>query len=143
MKVAVLSRGDSDVCARLCAELSRAAGVELLTVLTHPFPKPSLRRIATAAKLCVIARWRSRLWGEQHSLVPTPSVSYVLVEDEAAAIDPIRAFAPDVLVISGTKKVSDDILSAARVALNIHHGLVPLYRGVSSPDWVTLERNYN
>lgn len=57
--------------------------------------------------------------------------------------DLIKKFSPDILCISGTKKVDKKILSLSKICLNLHNGYVPSYKGVSSPDWVVFEENYN
>ena len=51
-------------------------------------------------------------------------------------------FLPDLIVISGTRRISDSILNKAKLKINLHHGLVPMYRGVSSPNWVVYERDF-
>ena len=56
--------------------------------------------------------------------------------------DILSNYEPDVLVISGTPKIKDKILSTAQHSINLHHGVVPYYRGVSSSDWVVRERDY-
>ena len=48
----------------------------------------------------------------------------------------IESYNPDVLVISGTKKVSSEILKKVKIKINLHHGIVPFYRGISSSNWV-------
>ena len=54
----------------------------------------------------------------------------------------IDEFKPDMLVISGTKKVKNEILKKVEIKLNLHHGIVPFYRGVSSASWVIQERDF-
>ncbi len=48
----------------------------------------------------------------------------------------IRDLSPDVLLVYGTAVVRDEILSlAARLALNLHTGMSPYYRGVDCAFW--------
>jgi len=54
----------------------------------------------------------------------------------------IETYNPDVLVISGTKKVSAEILQKVKIKINLHHGIVPFYRGVSSSKWVIHEKDF-
>ena len=55
----------------------------------------------------------------------------------------VAKFNPNILCISGTKKIDNTILGLSKICLNLHNGYVPLYRGVSSTDWVTFEENYD
>lgn len=54
----------------------------------------------------------------------------------------IESYNPDVLVVSGTKKVSAEILQKVKIKINLHHGVVPFYRGVSSFNWVVQEKDF-
>lgn len=54
----------------------------------------------------------------------------------------IESYNPDVLVISGTKKVNAEILQKVKIKINLHHGIVPFYRGVSSSNWVIKEKDF-
>ena len=57
-------------------------------------------------------------------------------------IHEIDRFSPDLLVVSGTKKIDQKILKKVNLKINLHHGLVPSYGGVSSPNWVSFERDF-
>ena len=57
-------------------------------------------------------------------------------------IHEIDKFSPDLLVVSGTKKIDQKILNKVNLKINLHHGLVPSYRGVSSPNWVSYESDF-
>jgi methionyl-tRNA formyltransferase len=61
--------------------------------------------------------------------LPTTTHRVATVNDHAESI---RALQPDVLLIYGGGIVSARILQAARVALNVHAGKLPEYRGVHS-----------
>ena len=76
-------------------------------------------------------------------MLSAPRHAAHLVANVDAAHEHLARFKPDVLLISGTPKVGDAVLATATIALNLHHGFVPLYWGVSSSDWATLERNFN
>ncbi len=52
--------------------------------------------------------------------------------------DRLRALAPDLLLDHGTSIVKDDVLDTARLALNLHWGLSPYYRGVACTEWALL-----
>ena len=62
--------------------------------------------------------------------------------DSLDIIQKIDEFSPDLLVISGTKKIHQKILTKVRFKINLHHGVVPNYRGVSSSDWVSYEGDF-
>lgn len=78
------------------------------------------------------------------SLNPFVSVQKQYVEDVNS--DKVHKlvdnFGPDIIVISGTRRISDSILNKAKLKINLHHGLVPMYRGVSSSSWVVYERDF-
>ena len=57
------------------------------------------------------------------------------------AVDAITGLEPDVLIQSGAGILRSRIFSIARLGtLNIHHGIAPLIRGMSSIDWALLEQ---
>lgn len=75
------------------------------------------------------------------SLLNTKS-KLVSTRDLAEINNKIDEFCPDLLVISGTKKIDQKILKKVKYKINLHHGLVPSYRGVSSSDWVSYESDF-
>ncbi len=63
-------------------------------------------------------------------VVPVPSVN------AAETRDHLRRFAPDAVVLSGTRIVKPDTLNAAGApVLNIHAGITPEFRGVHGGYW--------
>jgi len=57
-------------------------------------------------------------------------------------VEKIDKFKPDLLVISGTKKINQNILKKIKFKINLHNGIVPEYRGVSSVEWVSYEHDF-
>lgn len=55
----------------------------------------------------------------------------------------LRDLAPDILCVYGTPIVSDTILSIARIALNLHTGVCPRYRGSDCEFWALHEQELN
>ena len=55
----------------------------------------------------------------------------------------IKEFRPDIICISGTKKIDKKILNIAKYSLNLHHGFLPFYRGVTSHGWAILEKRFD
>ena len=53
----------------------------------------------------------------------------------------LAELAPDVIVDHGTSLVSEEIASSAPVALNLHWGLSPYYRGVCCTEWALINRD--
>jgi methionyl-tRNA formyltransferase len=65
----------------------------------------------------------------------------VLVVDSINApevYDRLRALAPDLLLDHGTSIVEDRVLDTAGLALNLHWGLSPYYKGVACTEWALL-----
>jgi hypothetical protein len=69
-----------------------------------------------------------------------PGVEQLTVENinDAAAHERLRALAPDVILDHGTSIVCDELLATGKVALNLHWGLSPYYRGVRCTEWALL-----
>ncbi|WP_455756643.1 polysaccharide deacetylase family protein [Sulfurimonas sp.] len=76
--------------------------------------------------------------------LPPLKKNFIIVDDinSQATVEILENFSPDIMCISGTKKVENYILNYAKISLNLHHGFIPNYRGVSSTDWVTYEKNF-
>lgn len=61
--------------------------------------------------------------------------------NDSETISLLRAFAPDVVVINGTRILSAEVLnSVPTVFLNMHAGITPLYRGVHGGYWALVKR---
>ncbi len=69
-----------------------------------------------------------------------PSIPLLAVRDINApeVRERLAALAPDVVVDHGTGIVRDEIISAVPLALNIHWGLSPYYRGTHCTEWALL-----
>lgn len=58
-------------------------------------------------------------------------------------IDLLRQLGPKVVLVNGTRIISDDVLSCVdAVFINVHVGITPCYRGVHGAYWALVERNY-
>ena len=55
----------------------------------------------------------------------------------------LRMISPDILCVYGTYIVSDATLSTAPVALNLHTGISPRYRGADCDFWPLYEKELN
>ena len=55
----------------------------------------------------------------------------------------IKNFKPDIICISGAKKIDKKILDIAKISLNLHHGFLPFYRGGTSHGWTILEKKFD
>jgi folate-dependent phosphoribosylglycinamide formyltransferase PurN len=69
--------------------------------------------------------------------------------DVASANDPevrrrLAELRPDLLLVHGTDLIRNDVIETARLALNLHWGLSPYYRGSDCTEWALLNRDpYN
>jgi hypothetical protein len=80
-----------------------------------------------------------RFFGEHwHSITPGIPVLEVERINAAAVYERLNAERPDVLLDVGTTIVGDRILEAAKLALNLHAGLSPYYRGSRCTDWALI-----
>ena len=92
-----------------------------------------------------LSRWTRRAEAElagQTPAVRRPVHEHQVntINDHLQAVEDIR---PDVLLIYSGSKVSPEVLAAATVALNIHCGKLPEYRGVRSAVVALAEGNYD
>ena len=146
MKVALLTRGDTELSWSIIRIIQSNTSLESLVIATQNIPSPNERfisRIFLKIRLFI----RGKIFRENHPppISPPRNMSYVYSPDinSAEALDSLTSFEPDLLIISGTKIIKDSLLSTAKTSINVHHGFLPSYRGVSSLEWVILENNYN
>ena len=74
-------------------------------------------------------------WQEIDKTIPTlvtPDINAREVEDA------LRKMAPDVIVDHGSSLVKDHVIGTAPVALNLHWGLSPYYRGGYCTEWALM-----
>jgi phosphoribosylglycinamide formyltransferase-1 len=92
---------------------------------------PALRRRSRARRL-EIARER----GWRRDPIPGTAALRVSSANSPAAQGRLKDLAPDVVVVSGTRILSADVLTAvAAPFVNVHAGITPLYRGVHGGYW--------
>ena len=146
-RVAFLTRGTGEVSWSVIRQLEIVQGITLLVVQTQPTPRIRFQFLYNYFVTRFRIFLREKIYNDTHPALVRPHrnhkyyVSSDINSDEVWNL--LNTFQPDVLAISGTKIVSTKLLSLATYRINLHHGFVPLYRGVSSIDWVTLERNFN
>jgi folate-dependent phosphoribosylglycinamide formyltransferase PurN len=91
---------------------------------------PLLER-ASATRIEEIVREHDLFLGSPH--VPTTRVASVNDPDTPQTV---AALSPDVVVLSGTRIIRADVLAGfGAVALNVHAGITPAYRGVHGGYW--------
>jgi peptidoglycan/xylan/chitin deacetylase (PgdA/CDA1 family) len=148
VKVALLIGGNTELSWALIRRLSSEQGITVRVFSSkRPLglnsPGARIQKYRLQAKLFI----RTSILGEDHPplQIPLSNVSQSISPNVNSGenLENLRQFEPDVMVISGTKMVADSLLQTAGIAVNIHHGFLPLYRGVSSLDWVIRDRNYN
>lgn len=69
-----------------------------------------------------------------------PTIPVVIVNNvnDPEVHDRLRSLAPDLLLDHGTSIVKGHILDTAGLALNLHWGLSPYYKGVACTEWALL-----
>ena len=72
--------------------------------------------------------------------VPAGVITHVPSANAPESIAALRALQPEVVVLSGTRIVSEAVLSSVpAVFLNVHAGITPLYRGVHGGYWALVD----
>jgi folate-dependent phosphoribosylglycinamide formyltransferase PurN len=68
--------------------------------------------------------------------IPEDQVTRVSSANAAETVQHLRALAPKVVVLNGTRILSPEVLASVQaVFLNMHVGITPLYRGVHGGYW--------
>ena len=66
-------------------------------------------------------------------------ISFVANQNSPEAISRLKAWSPDLIIFTGGNILREEILSVPRLGvLNVHLGLLPQIRGMSSPEWSLL-----
>jgi methionyl-tRNA formyltransferase len=94
------------------------------------------------------SRQRVREIVQQFRLDPSPIPPTELITFKSVnsreCIQALRALQPDVIVISGTRIISDKVLSCSpAVFINMHAGITPLYRGCHGGYWALVQGDRN
>lgn len=158
MRIILLTRSDY----QHCYVANKLAAVHRLSAIVVDLgrPKSIFARIRTLLRRYTLCQLLSRLVGkiiavlyrdkdnertamfqvlgrencEQH-LYPD-IIKYVHGLNTQAGFETIKSLRPDVILVFGTSVVSDKILSLAReVAINMHTGISPYYRGAGCAFW--------
>ena len=70
------------------------------------------------------------------------AVTHVNSANSAEVIEMLRALAPRVVVINGTRILSEEVLSCIDAPfINVHAGITPMYRGVHGCYWALASRD--
>lgn len=74
-------------------------------------------------------------WKELDPTIPVITTSSINNSDTA---NQVAALKPDLILCQGTSIVSDEVIHTAPLALNLHWGLSPYYRGTHCTEWALL-----
>jgi len=116
-----------------------------------------MRRLGWLEALDVISSYPLQMYlserqqretSEKLRLLPRPPVTIdhravriVSTVNGPDAVETIRSLNPDILMQAGAGILRPQVFSLAKVAcLNLHHGIAPLIRGMSSIHWALFER---
>lgn len=98
-------------------------------------------RSSTQARADAMTRW---FGGNHERLSPDIRIVEVPSINSDQAVGALRQLGPDVLLDHGTSIVDDRVIKLADVALNLHWGISPYYRGVRCTEWALIFRDpYN
>jgi methionyl-tRNA formyltransferase len=146
LKVAFLTKGNTELSSGIINLLDNHSSIDVIKIQTESPRSATIRETLGRCRLRWALQYR-KIWREQHPRVVSPKRLTNCVVEKNINSDLVERrlseFGPDLILISGTKKVRPCILKTATVAVNLHHGFLPYYRGVSSLDWVLKERNFN
>jgi peptidoglycan/xylan/chitin deacetylase (PgdA/CDA1 family) len=152
-RIAVLTSGDSTLSWHLIQQLKERSTGPVFVAATEK-SGPSRSKISTnSVRNRFSSAFRAplgKLFRKYILLHPTPpEAPHVGPESEytgplnsSILAEKLSDFQPDVLLISGTNKISNEILNTAPIRLNMHAGFVPYYRGTAALEWTVLQKNY-
>ena len=85
-------------------------------------------------------KWFSNKWRKLDK-----TISYIEVEDinSQLVLKRLKEINPDLILDHGTSIVKNHILDNAKLALNLHWGLSPYYRGTHCTDWALINWDPN
>jgi methionyl-tRNA formyltransferase len=102
-----------------------------------------LFRVLKVPRLAAAARDRRGEIFADFALDPSPlpsDVAHVPSANSARCMDLLRAAQPRVVVVSGTRILSGEVLHCTpAVFVNVHAGITPLYRGVHGGYWALVQ----
>jgi len=104
-------------------------------------------RVCIAPLLAFAARARTAELMREHSLstapIPADKLTGVADVNSPACIAALAQLAPDIVIVGGTRILSEAALAAApgAVFVNVHTGITPLYRGVHGGYWALAEND--
>lgn len=74
--------------------------------------------------------------------IPADKAEYVHSINDPKTIDILREKQPDIVVVNGTRIISEKILNAVNIPfVNTHAGITPKYRNVHGAYWALVERD--
>lgn len=97
--------------------------------IRHRFSEPRIRELISK-------------FGLNDSDIPADVTDHVPSVNDAATIDLLKSLKPDVVVVNGTRIISERVLSALPCPfVNTHMGITPRYRGVHGAYWALAEND--
>lgn len=97
--------------------------------LRHRFSEPRIRDLISK-------------FGLVDAPIPAEVVVHVESVNDLATIDLLKSLAPDVVVVNGTRIISERVLNALPCPfVNTHMGITPRYRGVHGAYWAMTEND--
>lgn len=147
LKIVILAKENSLCSTHFLALLEEQEVVLCAILAKNPIKRKRLRSFLRLILNYFWLKFRHYLLKQEVIFARKPSkLKDVLIVEDINATEvknKLSRYKPDIICISGTTKIADDILELAPLALNLHHGFLPYYRGVLSSHWVSIERNYD
>ena len=85
-------------------------------------------------------KWFSNNWKKLDKTIPSTEVENINSE---SVLNRIKEINPDLILVHGTSIVKNHIIENSKLALNLHWGLSPYYRGTHCTDWALINWDPN
>lgn len=84
----------------------------------------------------------SQQYGLDYSSIPDDKIIQTESVNSSLCIETLRSFEPDLILVVGTRIISQKVLDAVECPfVNMHTGITPLYRGVHGAYWALVEND--
>lgn len=78
------------------------------------------------------------------SYIDSDKIIHVNSVNSAETISILQQLQPDVIVVNGTRIISESVLNSVNARfINMHMGITPLYRGVHGGYWALVDKRYD
>lgn len=113
---------------------------KLRLIFNHLLEKLTSKAIESRKVENVYNKWFSNNWEKLDETIPYTEVENI---NSHAVLQRISEINPDVVLVHGTSIVKNHIIECSTLALNLHWGLSPYYRGTHCTEWALINWDPN